>query len=152
MTEICRKALAEDPQFVEARSVLAAALYNLGNTRARSQDLGGAAEAYEMALRLDPKDGDAKHNLELVRALMQQQPPDSSQQKQQNKDKQNDKDQKQKQQDQDKKQQETGGWLYAGFNGDGTPSAVDPVKNCYECHLKEAKDRDFVISRHAQFK
>jgi hypothetical protein len=52
----------------------------------------------------------------------------------------------------DKKQQETGGWLYAGFNGDGTPSAVDPVKNCYECHLKEAKDRGFVISRFAQFK
>lgn len=52
----------------------------------------------------------------------------------------------------DKKQQETGGWLYAGFNGDGTPSSVDPVKNCYECHLKEAKDRGFVISRYAQFR
>ena len=52
----------------------------------------------------------------------------------------------------DKKQQETGGWIYAGFNGDGTPSAVDPVKNCYECHLKEAKDRGFVISRHTQFR
>ncbi len=52
----------------------------------------------------------------------------------------------------DKKRQETGGWLYAGFNGDGTPSRVDPVKNCYECHLKEAKERDFVISRHAQFR
>jgi hypothetical protein len=52
----------------------------------------------------------------------------------------------------DKKRQETGGWLYAGFNGDGTPSMVDPVKNCYECHLKEAKDRGFVISRYAQFR
>ena len=52
----------------------------------------------------------------------------------------------------DRKQAATGGWLFAGFGADGRPSGVDPVKNCYECHLKEAKDRDLVISRYASFK
>ncbi|HEY6008546.1 MAG TPA: cytochrome P460 family protein [Geobacteraceae bacterium] len=51
-----------------------------------------------------------------------------------------------------KKQKETGGWLFAGFNPDGKPSGVDPVKNCFECHVKEAKDRDFVISKFSDFK
>ncbi len=52
----------------------------------------------------------------------------------------------------DKTYKETGGWLFAGFNADGKPSGVDPVKNCYECHLKDAKDRDLVISTYADFK
>ena len=52
----------------------------------------------------------------------------------------------------DKAQTATGGWLFAGFGADGKPSGIDPVKNCYECHLKEAKDRDLVISRFANFK
>ncbi|MRR34869.1 cytochrome C [bacterium] len=51
----------------------------------------------------------------------------------------------------DKKQSSTGGWLFAGFTPEGKPSGVDPVKNCFECHQKEAKDRDFVISRYADF-
>ena len=52
----------------------------------------------------------------------------------------------------DKKYKETGGWLFAGFTPEGKPSGIDPVKNCFECHLKEAKDRDFVISRYADFR
>jgi hypothetical protein len=52
----------------------------------------------------------------------------------------------------DKRQKATGGWLYAGFTPEGKPSGIDPVKNCFECHLKEAKDRDFVISRYADFR
>lgn len=52
----------------------------------------------------------------------------------------------------DKKARETGGWRFAGFTPEGKPSAVDPVKNCYECHLKEAKDTDLVISKYADFK
>ena len=51
-----------------------------------------------------------------------------------------------------KKQKDTGGWLFAGFNPDGKPSGVDPVKNCFECHLKEAKATDYVISKYADFK
>lgn len=52
----------------------------------------------------------------------------------------------------DKKYRDTGGWQYAGFTPEGKPSGIDPVKNCYECHLKDAKDRDFIISRYAQFR
>lgn len=52
----------------------------------------------------------------------------------------------------DKKYKDTGGWLFAGFTPEGKSSGIDPVKNCYECHQKEAKDRDFVISRYADFR
>lgn len=52
----------------------------------------------------------------------------------------------------DKKSKETGGWLFAGFTPEGKPSGIDPVSNCYECHLKEAKDRDLVISSYSDFK
>ncbi|MEA5113917.1 MAG: cytochrome P460 family protein [Geobacteraceae bacterium] len=52
----------------------------------------------------------------------------------------------------DKKQKETGGWLFAGFTPEGKPSGIDPVKNCYECHVKEASDRGLVISRFADFR
>lgn len=51
-----------------------------------------------------------------------------------------------------KKHAETGGWLFAGFTPEGKLSGVDPVKNCYECHLKEAKATDLVISKYADFK
>jgi hypothetical protein len=52
----------------------------------------------------------------------------------------------------DKAYKETGGWLFAGFTAQGKPSGIDPVKNCYECHVKEAADRDLVISRFADFR
>lgn len=52
----------------------------------------------------------------------------------------------------DKKQQETGGWQFAGFTPDGKPSGLDGKKDCFSCHEKDAKDRDFVISRYADFK
>ncbi|MBJ6726526.1 cytochrome P460 family protein [Geomesophilobacter sediminis] len=51
----------------------------------------------------------------------------------------------------DKKQTATGGWLYAGYTPDGKPSGVDP-KICFECHDKEAKARDYVISKYSDFK
>lgn len=46
----------------------------------------------------------------------------------------------------DKRYKETGGWLFAGFSGDGSPSGIDPLKNCFECHRQEAGQRDYVIS------
>ncbi|MFZ3208689.1 MAG: cytochrome P460 family protein [Geobacteraceae bacterium] len=51
-----------------------------------------------------------------------------------------------------RKNRETGGWLFAGFNPDGKPSGVDPVKNCFECHLKDAGETDLVISKYVDFK
>ncbi|MCH8327274.1 MAG: SH3 domain-containing protein [Candidatus Marinimicrobia bacterium] len=41
--------------------------YNLGNAYFRSTDIAGAVWAYESALRLDPGDKDARHNLSLAR-------------------------------------------------------------------------------------
>jgi len=52
----------------------------------------------------------------------------------------------------DKNFKKTGGWQFAGFNPDGRPSGLDPVSNCYECHLKTAKETDLVISKYADFK
>ena len=52
----------------------------------------------------------------------------------------------------DKKQKETGGWLFAGFTPEGKPSGLDGKRDCFGWHEKDAKDRDFVISRYADFK
>ncbi|MRR59128.1 MAG: cytochrome C [Deltaproteobacteria bacterium] len=52
----------------------------------------------------------------------------------------------------DKRYKETGGWLFAGYTPQGKPSGIDPVKNCYECHLKGAPDRDLVLSKYADFR
>ncbi len=52
----------------------------------------------------------------------------------------------------DKKFKDTGGWLFAGFSPNGKPSGIDPVKNCYECHLKEAGKTDLVISKYSNFR
>ena len=52
----------------------------------------------------------------------------------------------------DKRRKETGGWLFAGFGSDGKPSGIDPVKTCFDCHLKDAAQKDFVISTIKDFK
>ena len=52
----------------------------------------------------------------------------------------------------DKKQQASGGWQFAGFSPDGKLSGLDPVKDCFGCHLKDAKASDYVISKYADFK
>jgi hypothetical protein len=52
----------------------------------------------------------------------------------------------------DKRRKETGGWLFASFGADGKPSGIDPVKNCFECHLKDAAQKDYVISTINDFK
>lgn len=52
----------------------------------------------------------------------------------------------------DKSRKETGGWLFAAYGPDGKPSDLDPVKNCFECHDNEAKDREYVISRFTDFR
>lgn len=48
-------------------SVKAKALYNFGNTQYRLGKFDQAVEAYKKALDLDPKDEDAKYNLEFLR-------------------------------------------------------------------------------------
>ncbi len=89
----------------------ASAQFNLGNTHYRMQDYLKAIQAYEESLKLNPKDVDAKFNLELARKMLKenakgenqkqnnQQQQDQQQQQQQQKDQQ-DKDDKDKQQQQ----------------------------------------------------
>lgn len=52
----------------------------------------------------------------------------------------------------DRSQQQTGGWRFAGFTPEGKPSGLDGKRDCFGCHEKDAKDRDYVISRYADFK
>ena len=52
----------------------------------------------------------------------------------------------------ERKQQTTGGWLFAGFTPEGKAAAIDPARDCYGCHLKEAGTRDLVISTYADFR
>lgn len=63
-----------DPQLA------AAAWYNLGNTLYRQGALPESLEAFKQALRADPADVDAKHNLERVLEQMQQQQEQQQQQ------------------------------------------------------------------------
>ncbi len=74
--------------------------YNLGNSLYRAQKLSEAISAYERALKLNPKDQDAKYNLEYVRNKLKQtaQPQNQQQSSEQQK-------QDQKKQQQDQKQQ-----------------------------------------------
>lgn len=51
----------------------------------------------------------------------------------------------------DRRQGATGGWLFAGFAADGKPSGIDPVTTCFSCHLKDAANREFVISTKNDF-
>lgn len=51
-----------------------------------------------------------------------------------------------------KRFKQTGGWQFAGFGADGKPSGLDPVTTCFDCHLKDAAKRDYVISTKKDFK
>ena len=77
----------------------AQAWYNLGNALYRQQQLEGALEAYKEALRRNPGDTDAKHNLEVALEQLQQQ--EQQQQQQQQSDDSEDQDQE----NQDRQQQ-----------------------------------------------
>jgi len=52
----------------------------------------------------------------------------------------------------DKRRTATGGWLYGGYTAQGKHSGLDPVKNCFECHQKDAAGRNFVFSGIADFR
>ena len=75
-------------------------LYNYGNTKYRLGDFEKAIEAYKKALDLNPKDGDAKYNLEFLKSKKTQ-----FEQKQQKQEKQN-QEQKPNQEQKNKNQQQ----------------------------------------------
>jgi len=87
------------------------ALLNLGNTNVKLEKLEEAIKNYEEVLKINPKNGRANCNLEIVKKMLQKQKQDQQKQDQQkkDKDKQEDKkerDQKQKDQEQKEKEQE----------------------------------------------
>ncbi len=80
--------------------------YNLGNNFYRQQLYPQAIDAYKKALRLNPRDKDAKHNLELALSKLQQEQQEKSEKSQDQKDKsQKSKDKNQKNQQPDQKQE-----------------------------------------------
>ena len=79
-------------------AVDAQAWYNLGNSLFKQQQLEPALEAYKEALRRNPSDTDAKHNLEVALEQLQQQ---QQQQDREQSDDQQDQEQSDDQQDQD---------------------------------------------------
>ncbi len=72
-----RSLVMETPDQVEQ------AYYNLGNTYFQLQDYQKAAAFYRKALQLNPRDMDAKHNLELALRKLKQKPPEQKQQQKQ---------------------------------------------------------------------
>jgi Ca-activated chloride channel family protein len=101
------RTLGADP----ASPVAAASRYNLGNSLYQKQDYRGAVQAYRDALRLAPRDEDARKNLELaLRALKEQEEQQKRQQDQKDQKPQDQKNQQSQQQreQQDRKQQQQG--------------------------------------------
>lgn len=61
-------------------SLLSSARYNMGNSLFQMGDMEGAISQYKEALKLNPEDGDAKHNLEIALRQLEQQSQSQSQQ------------------------------------------------------------------------
>lgn len=82
------------------------AFYNLGNTLFQAGKLEESIEAYKQALRFDPSDNDARHNLELARKKKKEEEKKDQDKDQKNKDQKNDKQDKQQNQNQQKQDQQ----------------------------------------------
>ena len=81
--------------------------YNLGNAQIQLNDIEGAIRSYKSALRLNPTDLDAKHNLELaLEKLEQKSQQNRSESRDENKDQQKQDQQQQNQGQQDRNKQE----------------------------------------------
>jgi len=94
-----QKALGTDDLVLQSQ-----VYYNMGNSLYRSQKLPEAISAYERALKLNPKDQDAKYNLEYVRNKLKQNAQPQNQQQNQNQQKQDQQKQQQQKQDQQNQQ------------------------------------------------
>jgi len=93
------------------RNALSRYYYNQGNSLFKANKLNESIEAYKNALRNNPSDEDAKHNLQYalrLKSRQQQQQQDNKDQKdnKNNKDQQDQKDQQQQQQQQQQDQQQ----------------------------------------------
>ena len=48
----------------------------------------------------------------------------------------------------DKGAVKTWGWVYAAFGPDRKAKAIDPVKDCFDCHAAGAKNTDYVFQKY----
>ncbi len=103
------KAADEFRQSLDAADLVhrAQGYYNLGNAQAQLNDIEGAIRSYKSALRLNPADLDAKHNLELaLERLEQKSQQNQSESGDEGKDQQEQDQQQQSQSQQDRDEQE----------------------------------------------
>lgn len=104
------KAAAEFRRSLDAETPIyqAQGYYNLGNTQVQLNDIEGAIRSYKSALRLNPEDLDAKHNLELaLEKLEQKSQQNQSEPGEENKDQQEQDQQRQNQDPQDTEEKES---------------------------------------------
>lgn len=90
--------------------IAAKANYNLGNMAFNTKDYAGAVQHYKQALRIDPDDNNARHNLRIAQKQLQNQNKDKNKNQNQDQDKKNQDKEKDKQnqpqpQDRNKEQQ-----------------------------------------------
>ncbi|HEX5112965.1 MAG TPA: tetratricopeptide repeat protein, partial [Saprospiraceae bacterium] len=82
------------------------AYFNLGNTYFQQKDYGESIKAYKEALKLQPKDEEAKKNLMLAMRQLQQQQQQQQQNQQQQQEQEKDKQDQQQQNQQQQQQQQ----------------------------------------------
>ncbi len=82
--------------------------FNWGNTCVQQKELAAAIEQYEAVLKMNPKNEPARHNLAVVKKMLEQQKQqqDNKHDKPQDKNEQNKQDQKENKQSQNEKQQD----------------------------------------------
>ena len=85
------------------------ALYNMGNAYHQLGELEKSVELYKDALRLNPHDGDIRHNYELSKRMLEMQPQQQQQNEQQEgEDQQNNQDQSQQKESQQQEKEKDG--------------------------------------------
>lgn len=82
------------------------AYYNLGSVQFRKGDLRDSLRLFEKALELNPKDKDTRYNIELIKKLLQQQPPPEQEKQETRDEKQEQQDQKQDKDGEGKKEEQ----------------------------------------------
>lgn len=105
---------------------------NVGNSQLKQENLKGAIESYKNALRLDPSDDKARHNLAQAKRMLQDQESkqDQQQNENQNQDQNQDQDDGQKEDSSDQQNQE-------GQNGDDSSKENESSGNNTEDQQKK---------------
>ena len=104
--EDAQKNFSEVAERNVSKEIESDAYYNLGNTYMAQEKYAEAFDSYKKSLKSNPKNDDARYNLEYARwkMIQQQQPNQQQQQQEQKQDQKQDQQQQQNQQQQEQKQ------------------------------------------------